>query len=50
MYRGQGYVPGIPARDLTPEEVEQYGGVDLLRNARIWDFVPVEGTEEAHDG
>lgn len=35
-------VPGIPARDLTADEVEQYGGVTILRNALCWEFVSVE--------
>jgi hypothetical protein len=30
------FVPGIPAHDLTPDEVELYGGVDLLRNAQCY--------------
>ena len=29
-YRGLGHIAGIPARDLTPEEVEQYGGLEYL--------------------
>lgn len=29
-YIGQAFIPGIPARDLTEEEVEKYGGVDFL--------------------
>ena len=35
--------PGIPARDLSPEEVEHYG-IELLQNARCYEFVPVEET------
>lgn len=30
VYTGHGFVPGIPARDLTGEEVEQYGGEKYL--------------------
>ena len=29
-YRGLGHISGIPARDLTPEEVEAYGGLEYL--------------------
>ena len=35
------WAPGIPARDLSPDEVEQYG-LDLLKNAQCYEFVPVE--------
>ena len=39
VYVGQGaFVPGIPARDLTAEEVEQYGGVELLGRSGCWVF------------
>jgi len=36
--------PGIPARDLTPAEVEQYG-IEALRNARCYELVEVEQPE-----
>ena len=29
-YVGPGFYVGVPARDLTPEEVEQHGGVKQL--------------------
>lgn len=29
-YVGQGFVVGVPARDLTAEEVEEYGGAEVL--------------------
>ena len=29
-YTGRGFLPGFPARDLTDEEVEQWGGRDAL--------------------
>ncbi len=29
-YIGSGAIPGIPARDLTAEEVIEHGGVDTL--------------------
>lgn len=30
-YTGSGFLPGVPARDLTEDEVKQYGKVRLLR-------------------
>ena len=42
-------VPGIPARDLTPDEVEQYGGVDVLKNAQCYQFVEVEEPDEQEE-
>ena len=33
--------PGIPARDLTPDEVDEYT-VEWLRNARCYELVPAE--------
>lgn len=29
-YKGGGFVPGVPARDLTDEEVKRYGEKRLL--------------------
>lgn len=29
-YVGDGFIPGVPARDLTGEEVDLYGGVQPL--------------------
>ena len=29
-YIGQGFIPGIPARDLNDAEVKKYGGVKFL--------------------
>lgn len=29
-YLGNAFLPGVPARDLTEAEVEQYGGVAAL--------------------
>ena len=43
------FVPGIPARDLTPDEVEQYGGIDVLKNAQCYEFVPVEEFDPAEE-
>lgn len=30
IYNGKGWLPGIPARDLTAEEVKNYGGKEIL--------------------
>lgn len=30
IYCGTGFLPGVPARDLTPEEVTRFGGVTEL--------------------
>ena len=38
-------VPGIPARDLSPDEVERYGGIEVLKNSQCYEFVPVEPDE-----
>jgi hypothetical protein len=37
VYTGEGItIAGIPARDLTAEEVEQYGGMDKLLQTGIF--------------
>lgn len=37
-YVGQGTSwPGVPARDLTEEEVEQYGGERVLLAVGLWE-------------
>lgn len=30
IYTGKGFLPGVPARDLTADEVDQYGGAEAL--------------------
>ena len=40
VYVGRGaFVPGIPARDLSADEVEAYGGVGVLSRSGCWEFV-----------
>jgi hypothetical protein len=30
IYKGGGFIPGVPARDLTEDEVKTHGGVKAL--------------------
>jgi len=42
-YTGGGFggvMPGIPPRDLTPEEVEFYGGEEFLIDTRLYKPYP----------
>jgi len=41
--------PGIPARNLTEEEVEQYG-IEALTNAQCYELFEVESLEELDEG
>lgn len=36
IYVGGGWLPGVPARDLTASEVEQYGGADYLISTGLY--------------
>jgi len=38
-YIGNGFVPGIPARDLTEEEAEEVG-VDLVEASKLYKHIP----------
>jgi len=35
-YVGDGFIPGIPARDLTDDEVKKYGGEKLLLSTGLF--------------
>ena len=35
-YIGNGFLPGIPARDLTDTEVKKYGGVKFLLTTGLY--------------
>jgi len=35
-------VPGVPARDLTPDEVVKYGGQAVLVQGKCWEFLPMD--------
>lgn len=38
IYTGKGsWFPGIPARDLTAEEVEKFGGVEYLLSLGLYE-------------
>ncbi len=41
VYQGRGFVPGVPARDLSEAEVELYGRA-ALRRGGLWALVEVE--------
>jgi len=36
-YIGDGFIPGIPARDLSAEEVKQYGGEKYLLSTGLYE-------------
>ena len=43
IYNGSGFVPGVPARNLSIEEAIEYGGVEALLNSgayRLEDDIP----------
>jgi len=50
VYKGKGFVTGVPARDLTADEVERFG-LATLRRGRLWAFVEEdEPGGSGHDG
>lgn len=50
-YIGEGYILGVPARDLSPDEYEKYKRtIALAAGTRIYEVVTVEEEpEEAKD-
>ena len=36
IYVGGGFLPGVPARDLSADEVEQYGGQKALIKSGLY--------------
>jgi hypothetical protein len=36
-YIGKGFIPGIPARDLSDEEVKKYGGAKVLLETGLFE-------------
>lgn len=55
-YTGRGcgaFIHGVPARDLTAEEVECYGGMEFLLASGIYEAeeeIEAEGEKENGDG
>lgn len=45
-YLGGGFVPGIPARDLSATEVDRYGGRAYLLKLGLYALKETESTEE----
>lgn len=42
-YVGNGsWLPGVPARDLTDEEVKEYGGKDFLVRTHLYEVAKME--------
>ena len=39
-YIGTGFLPGIPAKDLSEEEVKKYGGVKFLLSTGLFEIKP----------
>ena len=35
-YIGNGFIPGIPAKDLSEDEVKKYGGVKFLLSTGLF--------------
>lgn len=47
-YIGKGsFLPNVPARDLTKEEVDQHGGAAYLIGTGLYENMVVEAAEEA---
>lgn len=50
-YVGGGFLPGVPARDLSAEEVEEYGGAALLLASGLYvEEKPAAGKKAVKDG
>ena len=41
-YVGNGFLPGVPAKDLTPEQVELYGGEKALLASGLYERIKDE--------
>ena len=46
-YLGDGYLPGIPARDIEEEEAEANGWVETLKLSKIYKHVSGDGQGSA---
>lgn len=50
-YIGGGFLPGVPARDLSADEAEQYGGVKALVASGLYvEEKPAAGKKADKDG
>lgn len=50
-YIGQSFLPGVPARDLTAEEVEEHGGAKALIASGLYvEEKPAAGKKADKDG
>jgi hypothetical protein len=47
-WNGRGWMPGVPARDLTAEEVEAFGGVRWLVNSGCYEVVSLNLSTDEH--
>lgn len=48
-YVGDGFIPGIPARDLTDEEVKQYGGEKKLLATGLYEKAEKQPDKEGDE-
>jgi hypothetical protein len=49
-YEGNSILPGVPARDLTAEEVEQYGGEKFLIGTGLYKATTPEKSDKKKEG
>jgi hypothetical protein len=46
FYNGSGFRVGIPSRDLTGKEIEDFGGEAFLLSTGLFDLDPASGKAE----
>lgn len=53
-YIGDGFLPGVPARDLTEDEVKEFGGLKVLLASGLYekaeDEKPAAGKKADKEG
>jgi hypothetical protein len=42
IYTGGGWLPGVPARDLTADEAKQHGGIEYLISTGLYKAAEVK--------
>jgi len=47
-YVGRGFIPGVPARDLTEEEVERFGA-KMLEDSGLYEKARTSGRSKKKD-